>query len=348
MSTYDLTENIPSKSKIRTGDILNIPYSGNSINILLPKGVYTFECWGAEGGYRSNSSYSGKGGYSIGTINLESDTNLYIYAGGSGNSSTTVSGTVYAGGFNGGGYRYQYKGGGGGSDIRIGEDSYYARVIVAGGGGSDGATAKKGMYGGGESGGAATESYGSYGYGGTQTGHTTSVTMPTSQYTTFSNSTSNYQGGFGFGGFGAYASSGYAGAGGGGWYGGCGSVPDGSADDDRGGGGGSGYVYNSSTATNYPSGCLLNSSYYLSDSSTISGANSFLSPDGVSETGHVGDGYVRITVVKASSLYLPYVKIKDSWQFADKTYAKVNDKWMEVKAIEPNIMRNWKIRKEDM
>ena len=76
---------------------------------------------------------------------------------------------------------------------------------------------------------------------------------------------------------------------GGGWYGGGGSQDDGSA------GGGSGYVYTSSTASNYPSGCLLNSSYYLTNAQTIAGNTSFPAPGGGNETGHSGNGYARIT-----------------------------------------------------
>ena len=85
------------------------------------------------------------------------------------------------------------------------------------------------------------------------------------------------------------------GAGGGGWYGG------GAGGAVSGGGGGSGYVYTSSTASNYPSGCLLNSSYYLTNAQTIAGNTSFTSPTGTSETGHTGNGYIRITVIKTSS-----------------------------------------------
>jgi hypothetical protein len=62
-------------------------------------------------------------------------------------------------------------------------------------------------------------------------------------------------------------------------------------------GGGSGYVYTSSTASSYPSGCTLNSTYYLTNASTTAGTSSFISPSGVSETGHSGNGYVRITAV---------------------------------------------------
>lgn len=107
----------------------------------------------------------------------------------------------------------------------------------------------------------------------------------------------NYGGGFGFGGGGVYLSSGYGGAGGGGWYGGSGNVPDGSGDDDRGGGGGSGYIYTSSTASNYPSGCLLNSSYYLTSATLKAGNESITSPTGATETGHAGNGYAYLTYI---------------------------------------------------
>ena len=143
------------------------------------------------------------------------------------------------------------------------------------------------MYGGGTSGGTTTQSYGSGGGGGTQT--------------TGGVGGSNNAGTFGQGGQGLTASGGYGGAGGGGWYGGGGSIPDYSGDDDRGGGGGSGYVYTSSTASSYPSGCLLNSSYYLTNAITVTGNTQFLSPTGSNETGHTGNGYIRITVIEASS-----------------------------------------------
>ena len=93
------------------------------------------------------------------------------------------------------------------------------------------------------------------------------------------------------------------GGGGGGWYGGGAGKCDGY------GGGGSGYVYTSSTASNYPSGCLLNSSYYLTSASTTAGNTSFTSPAGTSETGHTGNGYVRITVIEAKSSGNTLVKI---------------------------------------
>lgn len=276
--------------------IKNYGYTGKVWTVTLSPGRHKLEVWGAQGGYRSSSDYGGKGGYSVGYLTLTKDTNVYIYVGGSGNSVDSATNGIYNGGFNGGGKRSTYKGGGGATDIRIGQDSLLARVIVAGGGGSDGASNKHGMFGGGVNGGTSSESYGSGGYGGTQTGN--SWQSSSSAQSNTASSTSDAYAGFGFGGNGVYYSSGYGGAGGGGWYGGSGAYPDGSGDDDRGGGGGSGYVYTGPTASNYPSGCLLNSSYYLTDAQTIGGDQSFISPTGESETGHTGNGYCRITSYK--------------------------------------------------
>ena len=91
---------------------------------------------------------------------------------------------------------------------------------------------------------------------------------------------------------------------GGGWYGGLAAGPkssaysEGNGNDGQGASGGSGYVYTSSTASNYPSGCLLNSSYYLSNAQTIAGNASMPSTSGGTETGHSGNGYARITLVE--------------------------------------------------
>lgn len=320
MATYDITQAIPSS--LKSGDILNCPYSGAAIMLSLPKGTYKLEVWGAEGGYRSSSSYSGKGGYSCGTINLSTVTTIYCYAGGSGRTGGT------SGGFNGGGKRYSHYGGGGASDIRLLVDDLLARVIVAGGGGSDGATNKAGGYGGGTSGQSRTENYGTGGYGGTQTGVSSSSWQTTAQSTSTTTKDGAYAG-FGFGGNGIYRSSGRGGAGGGGWYGGSGVYPDSSGDDDRGGGGGSGYVYTSNSASNYPSGCLLNSEYYLTDTQLLSGNTSFLSPTGSLETGHYGNGYVRITVIEVAGVPI-FVKINGDWLPAVNTYIKINNQWNTI------------------
>lgn len=296
-------------------DVIDFDYTGAVQSVTLNAGTYTLECWGAQGGYRSNASRGGKGGYSIGTLSLSSKTTLYIYVGGSGNSVTSANSSgYYPGGFNGGGYRNTYKGGGGATDIRIGTDSLYSRVIVAGGGGSDGSSSQSGGYAGGTSGARGSFGYGSYGYGGNQTATYSSLNAIASQGT--NNNSSDCAAGFGFGGFGCYSSSGYGGAGGGGWYGGQGTYPDGSGDDDGGGGGGSGYVYTSSTASNYPSGCLLNSSYYLTNAQTIAGNQSFTSPTGSYETGHAGNGYVRITNLNPKQ-YGMFIKRNGTWTHID-------------------------------
>lgn len=298
-------------SNIKTGDILNFNYTGAVQSITLPKGTYKLECWGAQGGYSSSNSgievgMGGKGGYSAGTITLNQKTLIYIYTGGVG----SISGNGKAdGGFPNGGSSWASStsegagGGGGSSDIRIGTDSLYARVIVAGGGGGGGEDNETGGYGGGETGGTSGS------------GTPGSQTAP-----------SGY---FGIGGHTSYD----GGGGGGGWYG---AYPAGgqttpatgsSVSDTSGSPGGSGYVYTSATASNYPSGCLLNSSYYLSAAKTIAGNTSFTSPTGSSETGHSGNGYCRITVIECKNTAL-YTRINNSMKKATAFYFKLNNNKM--------------------
>lgn len=292
---YDLTVTIPTK--IQTGDILNCPYSGSMKSVILPKGTYVLECWGAQGGNGTgNTSYpGGKGGYSKGTITLDKKTNLYLYAGGQGLGGTTYnsSGATTAGGFNGGGLANSLNNrgsGGGGTDIRINTDSLYARVLVAGGGsGSSGFVGSAGFAGGGISGKTynnqdSTNGSSYYGGGGSQTGGGAIAPYNNGNYAT--------AGSFGQGGnFNAKSNTYYGSGGGGGWYGGGGACGV--------GGGGSGYMYTASSASYYPSGCLLNSQYYLENATTLAGDTTFTSPAGASETGHTGNGYIRITVMQA-------------------------------------------------
>lgn len=298
-------------SNIKTGDILNFNYTGAVQSVTLPKGTYTLECWGAQGGYSSSNSgidvgMGGKGGYSVGTITLDKKTPIYIYAGGVG----SISGNGKAdGGFPNGGSSWASDtsegagGGGGSSDIRIGTDSLYARVIVAGGGGGGGEDNETGGYGGGETGGTSGS------------GTPGSQTAP-----------SGY---FGIGGHTSYD----GGGGGGGWYGACPAggqttpATGSSGSDTSGSPGGSGYVYTSATASNYPSGCLLNSSYYLSAAKTIAGNTSFTSPTGSSETGHSGNGYCRITVIECKNVAL-YTRINNSMKKATAFYFKLNNNKM--------------------
>lgn len=331
---YDISD-ITSSTKLAIGDTINIPYSGAVKSITLPAGKFQLQCWGAQGGYRSSSAY-GKGGYAIGTLTLTKPTIMYIYVGGSGQTGKI------AGGFNGGGKRGSYNGGGGATDFRIGQDSLYARVIVAGGGASDGASSKYGGAGGGIVGQATVaSSYGTNnGPGNTTYSGSSTSTTAASQSTTTTSSTDIY-GGFGFGGNGVVRSSGYGGAGGGGWYGGSGTYPDGSGDDDKGGAGGSGYVYTSSTASQYPSGCLLNSEYYLTDASTTIGTSSFASTSGGTETGHVGDGYARIKVFDITPTFSVPVRVDDEWKLAISGAVNINNTWKNITQMFSNVNRSW-------
>lgn len=282
--------------------------------------------------YGSSTSYSGgKGGYSIGTLTLKIPSTVYVRVGGQGSSNNTTSSNVtVSGGFNGGGnsksgyYNDAFTTGGGGgraSDVRLDSDDLYSRVIVAGGGGGAAGANDSSKYGGGVSGGSSVSGYaasataagtnGSFGIGGSHTG------------------SYNYK----------YRPRG----GGGGWYGGgcIASSSDSNADTVRGSnGGGSGYVYTSSTAGNYPSGCLLNSSYYLTNASTTDGQSSFISPSGSTETGHTGDGYVRITVIKVGGA--PSVNIGGSWKEGDSLYVNIGGSWKEADSIYCNIGGSWK------
>lgn len=280
-------------------------YTGNYQTYTVPEnGYYLLEVWGAEGGYRSDSTKSGKGGYSSGKIFLEKGTVLYIYVGGSGRTHKGYNGGGLSGCTTANGCDVTIYGGGG-TDIRIGSHSLYARAIVAGGGGSVGGSAKAAGAGGGTTGGSITTAGSTGGYfgtaqgcvqasrcgqGGTQTAGGAGATAE--GYT-------GTEGSFGQGGMGyvmrpTSGTAGYGGGGGGGWYGGSGSVPDSSGDDDRGGGGGSGYVLTSSSSK--PTGYLLGSNYYMTSTSLKSGTESIPSTSGSSTTtGRSGDGYARIT-----------------------------------------------------
>ena len=289
-------------SNIKTGDILNFDYTGAVQSVTLKPGKYVLECWGAQGGNgcTGNSYKGGAGGYSKGTLTLAKTETLYIYVGGQGvSAAASGNGNIREGGFNGGGSGRDWGstghgggGGGGASDIRIITDSFYARVIVAGAGGGASDNGAGGA-GGGTSGISSSSS------AGTATGGSGFGQAAASSYT-----------------------SGECGGGGGGWYGGYGG-----SSENYSGGGGSGYVYTSSSASNYPSGCLLNSTYYLSNAQTIAGNQTFKSPTNTNETGHSGNGYCRITVIECSNTAL-YVRINNSMKKATAFYFKLNNNKM--------------------
>lgn len=325
-------------TKVKKGQVLDYKYTGGVQSVTLPVGTYRLEVWGAEGGTAINN-YGGYGGYSVGTLTLtDESTVLYIQVGGY-PASVGDDRVVVPGGYNGGGNGYNRyyndtatygQGGGGGTDIRIGQDSLYARVIVAGGGGGSASNgnerAKK--YGGGLDGGCEASAYQAH-----QTPSTGSTNV-------------NF-GTFGQGGAATTEGGNYkygSGGGGGGWYGGAASnrYSDSETTLRAYNGGGSGYVYTADTATNYPSGCLLNSSYYLTDAQTVAGNTSFPSTNGGTETGHIGSGYARITVLAVESSISASVKVGGQWHQANEMFVKVNGVWKECVEAWMKVNGVWK------
>ena len=260
--------------------ILN--YTGDVQNYVVPiNGLYKIEVWGAQGGTVGEYSQGGKGGYTVGNINLAHGDILHAYVGGQGSFSKNKS---VLGGFNGGGssgYGSDTSGGSGGgaTDVRIDGTGLSNRVIIAGGGGgagskNDSSDLGTGGAGGGTSGllGAySTASYngapGTSSSGGTAATYSENVTiLPTS-------------GALGTGGNGGSYNDTYGGGGGGaGYYGGGGGVRYGT------GAGGSGYC-----------GSMLNCNTY-------DGSTSFKSVNGLNnETGHSGNGAIKITLISITN-----------------------------------------------
>ena len=122
-------------------------YTGNTQKFTVPKtGNYKIELWGAQGCNDSETGYGynyvcGKGAYTSGIINLKKGTDIYIYVGSAGTSTSSYNG----GGI---GFTTSVRYGGGATDIRyfestpteddLGEKSdigLRSRIMVAGAGG---------------------------------------------------------------------------------------------------------------------------------------------------------------------------------------------------------------------
>lgn len=140
-------------------------YTGEVQSVVLHKGKYKLQCWGAQGGnvIGSYSAQGSKGGYSEGILTLNKKTTVYVFVGGKGAdiSTSNTSGTAN-GGWNGGGGSTRYsryntdgyngysypRSGGGATDIALvtstmsynnyvtdrSNESLLSRFIVAGGG----------------------------------------------------------------------------------------------------------------------------------------------------------------------------------------------------------------------
>ena len=324
-TSYALFSFTKTSSNVIEGKVGKINYTTNfsytgecTTYIAKSDGYYNLEVWGAQGGNYNTTYVGGLGGYSKGIVHLTKGTTLYVCVGGQPQTVTTASVAV-PGGFNGGGngFNRAYSGtytygqaGGGATDIRIGQNSLYARVIVAGGG--SGSNNRISGYAGGGTSGVTGQS----GYAGTQT-------------------SAGSGGSFGQGGSATTSGSNYrygASGGGGGFYGG-GAIASysNSTNYDKYTGGGSGYVYTSSTASSYPSGCLLNSNYYLASASTTQGTN----------TGH-GKAMItylgkEITIYDTSGANAPvlasnmipvyYDETQETWKKANTNNIDKNNPW---------------------
>ncbi|MBQ9243652.1 MAG: hypothetical protein IJ165_10615 [Proteobacteria bacterium] len=257
--------------------VQDFDYTGKTQTVGLPKGKYKLEVWGAQGA-NHNGGLGGKGGYSTGVLTLANSATLYIQVAGKGNS--------YNGGYNGGGKSAHTDGAGGGGATHIAvkdgllknfSSTYKSEVFIIAGGGGGGAEngSSAGGYGGGTSGGTGGyKSCGIWGVGGTGGSQTAGGVLGSNR----SDDSEGTDGSFGMGGTGSKVVNG-GGGGGGGLYGGGGG--EGGNRCNAAGGGGSGY---------------LNAS--LANAETRNGGVSFPAPIGGTETGHTGDGHVRITLVQ--------------------------------------------------
>ena len=120
------------------------------ISVFLVKGIYRFECWGAQGGIGMKDTTfvteGGHGAYTSGELKVKESRYFYLYIGGRGTNGNANK-EIAKGGWNGGGNGGSdtrdddgSAGGGGATDIRIISGSYNdaaslrSRIMVAAGG----------------------------------------------------------------------------------------------------------------------------------------------------------------------------------------------------------------------
>ena len=280
-SNYNVMDKVTRNvTVVNSTTVLN--YTGTKQDYTVPvNGLYKIEVWGAQGGTVGNYAIGGKGGYTVGQINLAQGSKLFAYVGGQGSFEKNKS---VAGGYNGGGasgYGSDTSGGSGGgaSDIRQDGTELSNRIIIAGGGGGAGSKNDSSNLGTGGAGGGISGLLGAYstasynGQPGTNESGGSSATYNTN-VTTLPTSGTLGLGGNG----GSYADTYGGGGGGAGYYGGGGGVRYGT------GAGGSGYCGNMLNCTTYD------------------GTSTFVSPSGLTnETGHSGNGTVKITLIRITS-----------------------------------------------
>lgn len=253
------------------GNTLNSDYGEQTIT--LPAGTYQLECWGASGGSAQNGHKGGAGAYTTGEITLSAPSTVTVRVGEQGKQADALGVQPY----NGGGLAWYFSGSGGGkTDITINGELV---MVAAAGGGAGNGGADGGFGGDTEYGGSSMYPNGSECYNGAN--QKNSRTKYYSAYLgKYVDGSGNPHG----------EDFGHGGAGGGG---GAGYVPgrSGGAFNNAGGGGGTSF---------------LNSK--LTNASAFAGNTSFDSPDGASETGHIGNGYAIITSLVNTSQAIEEVK----------------------------------------
>ncbi len=125
-------------------------YTGTEQVLTIPKtGTYRLETWGAQGGSHTVEKHGGYGGYSLGTINLKINDNIFINVGGQGVINNSDVGKITSGGYNGGGASFadatiflDYGASGGGathiankSGLLSSLENYKNNILIVSGGG---------------------------------------------------------------------------------------------------------------------------------------------------------------------------------------------------------------------
>jgi hypothetical protein len=287
-------------------------YTGNYQTFIVPvSGNYKIELWGASGGGTYDTtkgvSLGGNGAYTSGTVFVKKDTSLFIYVGQGGDLITSANvgtASLYTARWNGGGAGAQDTSesadigehgfaGGGATDVRTSSGTWNdttslrSRIMVAAGGGGSG-----------WSGNGSSDQY--YAGGGGAGGALTGFGAPGATSSTPGTQSSGNM--FGIGGngiFGTLPNNNGTGGGGGGYYGGKQGLS--FAKPNSSGSGGSSFIsgYSGCNAVDangvHTGGPNHFSGYIFNNTQMLDGNTTMLSPTGVDEIGHTGNGYAKIT-----------------------------------------------------
>ena len=263
-------ENISAWTKSGNNYYKLYNYTGGVQSVILPRGTYKLEAWGAQGG-KDATYYPGHGGYTTATYTITADTTVYIVVGGVGASSACGTGGGYNGGGNAGAYGSSGAGGGAthfatatGTLASLKSNTGAVLIVAGGGGGAgNGQTGNNLGWGGGSSPGANA------GGTGALSGNSAYFGQGQASQMGLAAGTNNDGGG-----------------GGGGWYGGAGATSDSQ------GAGGSAYV-NTSKCTG---------ASYINGNASMPNPTAFGSNYTKGQSHNGLHGYARITSVNSAHI----------------------------------------------